>query len=199
MDLQLYPGAELRLDPAIPEKIRDGDILTINDDGRYALIELPEAVVPQHLEKFFWELQAHEVIPILSHPERNFSFLQNHSMLWRLIEMGALVQITSGSLLGRFGGDIRDFSTRLIKHRMVHVIASDAHSPYGRTPRLMEAFREAEKIVGTAAAEAMVTSNPGQIIEGRSLDLPTPIPLDEGSQRDSLLGRILTGIGWNRR
>lgn len=195
LDMQLYPGAELRLDPAIPAGISNGDLLTLNDTGNYALIELPEAVVPQHLDQFFWGLQARGVTPILCHPERNFSFLQNHVLLWRLVEMGALVQITSGSLLGRFGRKIRDFSVLLLRHRMVHVIASDAHSPYGRTPRLMEAFREAEKIVGIEASKALVCSNPQQILEGLPLELPGPIPLSQESLRTSILGRILSGIG----
>jgi protein-tyrosine phosphatase len=198
MNLQLYPGAELRLDPSIPKRITEGDILTLNDAGRYALIELPESVVPQHLEHFFWELRAHNVIPILCHPERNFTFLRTPMLLWRLVEMGALVQITSGSLLGRFGGKIREFSTLLIKHRMVHVIASDAHSANGRTPRLRDAFLEAEKLLGTEAAEALVRWNPGHILEGCSLELPTPIPLGGISERASLLTRFLSRIRWKR-
>ena len=40
--LTLHPGAELCLDPDLIRKIDSGEVLTLNDTGRFALIELPD-------------------------------------------------------------------------------------------------------------------------------------------------------------
>jgi protein-tyrosine phosphatase len=68
--LEVYPGAELRLDLGLPQRIHNGELLTLNDTGRFALIELPEELLPQNLDEFFWDLQMQKMTPMISHPER---------------------------------------------------------------------------------------------------------------------------------
>lgn len=47
-----------------------------------------------------------------------------------------------------FGPEARQFAEQLLKHRLLHVIASDAHSTNGRFPVLISAVEAAEMIVG---------------------------------------------------
>jgi protein-tyrosine phosphatase len=181
--LEVYPGAELRLDCDIPRKIKSGELLTINDTGRYALIELPEPMIPRNLENFFWELQMQNITPVISHPERNHSLLADPQRLYRLVEMGALTQITAASLMGRFGSEIRGFCVLLLKHHLAHVIATDAHGDRSRAPRLADGRREAAKIVGNDRARDLVCKNPQLIVRGEQFIPLEPIPLDERSSR----------------
>jgi len=49
------------------------------------------------------------------------------------------------------------------------VIASDAHDPERRPPRLSAAVAEAARIVGEQMAEAMVTEIPQAILDNRQI------------------------------
>jgi len=51
----------------------------------------------------------------------------------------------------------------------VHVIASDAHNPTVRPPRLSEAVAAAAKAVGPEKAKAMVTSVPEAILANEQI------------------------------
>ncbi len=194
--LSVYPGSELRLDFEIPERISSGELLTINDTGRYALIEFPEEVIPQNLDHFFWELQMQDVIPVIVHPERNRVIQRDPARLYRLVELGALTQITGASLTGRFGNEIRKFSIMLLEHHLAHVLATDAHSPDSRAPKLAEASREAERILGAEMADRMVRDNPRRIIDGLQV---TPFDLIPLGKRDSLWKKVFFMFGRKSR
>ena len=191
--LLVYPGAELHLDFDIPARLASGEVLSINDTGVYALLELPDAVVPMNLRHFFWELQSQGVRPVIGHPERNHILMANPARLFKWVEMGALVQVTSASLLGRFGSKIQQFAVTLLKHNMVHVLATDAHSPTARTPRLTEGYRAAAKIIGEKRARELVVDTPMHIIQGEPVETLDPVPL-ASSMPKSFFSRVFPFI-----
>jgi protein-tyrosine phosphatase len=94
-----------------------------------------------------------------------------------MIRMGCLGQVTAMSLTGGFGAKLRGFSEKLLKKRLIHLIASDAHNINGRPPGLSHAVREAEKIVGREEAQKMVAEYPRAILEGKRPSVPEPLPL----------------------
>jgi tyrosine-protein phosphatase YwqE len=66
----------------------------------------------------------------------------------------------------------------MLRHRWAHVIATDSHNADSRPPRLSQAVAAVTEILGEAAGvRRMVADTPRQIIEGRPLDPPTPLPL----------------------
>lgn len=176
--LRVYPGAELHYSHEIPRRIWDETALTLNDTGRYALIELPHESVPDHTERLFGNLLYQKVTPVISHPERNAGFIRNPRRLLRLIEMGAIAQATASSLLGRFGDEIHRFTVFLMEHRMVYVLATDAHGTRARPPQLAAAFREAESILGTEAARKMVHDIPLKIVRGEPVQTVEPVAVE---------------------
>ncbi len=121
--LQVYPGAELRLDPDLAQKVKSGQLPTVADNGRYILLELPYIFLPQKLEDFFRNLAMQDIVPIICHPERNRQLNRDPMPLFRWIETGALVQITAASITGHFGSGIRRLSLSLLGHgwRMLSV------------------------------------------------------------------------------
>ena len=175
--LKVYPGAELRLDLDLPTKIRAGELLTLNDTGRYALIELPDEIMPKNLENFFWDMQALDITPIISHPERNYAVQRDPMILYQWVERGALTQITGASLRGRFGPQVAQFSSLLLKHRMAHMVATDAHSAHLRTPKLSKVRQVLEELVGSEEAIRMTCHLPKQIIAGETVSVPAPEPI----------------------
>jgi protein-tyrosine phosphatase len=142
---------------------------TINK-GPYFLLEFPHSHLPRNAEEILFRILLTRLRPIITHPERNPSIIRNPDLLFRLVEAGALVQVTAGSLTGLFGVDADHCTRYLLRRGMVHFIATDAHSPRHRRPVLSQAAEEAASIIGQTAALALVTSNPKAVVEGRPLD-----------------------------
>lgn len=71
ISLEVYPGSELRLHPRIPHGVHCGRLMTINDGGRYLLVELPSTFVAAKLNAFLFEVQSLGMTPVMAHPERN--------------------------------------------------------------------------------------------------------------------------------
>jgi protein-tyrosine phosphatase len=189
VSLSLYPGAELRLDVSLGQRLEDGEILSINDTGRYALIELAQDSLPLNLEQFFWDLQVKGITPIISHPERNPALARDPERFYRWVISGILGQLTAASLLGHFGKDVRRFSTLLLRHRMVHMLVTDAHGLKIRTPILSEACKVIESMNGKRSVEQMVYENPSRIVRGEPITPDEPVPV-----RRRTYGRT----GWRR-
>jgi protein-tyrosine phosphatase len=175
--LKVYPGAEIRLDLDLHTAIGSGEILTVNDTGRFALIELMPEILPRNIDNLFWDLQMQRIRPIISHPERNLVLLREPERLYRWTEMGILTQVTAASLMGDFGSMVQEFTVMLLEHCMAHIIATDSHGLRMRSPRLTPAFNEAANIVGQEMAHQMVCEMPRRIIRGDPVSAPDPIPL----------------------
>lgn len=193
--LAVYPGCELRLHHDIPGRIEAREVLTFNDNGRYALIELPDEFLPRTLEHFFWEIQARNITPVISHPERNPALMRKPMRLYKLVEMGSLLQVTSSSVLGGFGSEVRKFAVELLEHRMVHVIATDSHGPRRRSPKLSECHAQVAGLLGEETARRLFHENPERIIHGEPVAPIEPIPFGAGAHQSSLWNKLLSLLG----
>jgi protein-tyrosine phosphatase len=170
IDLRLCPGADVYVCPHMLELIERGAAGTINDTGRYVLLELPSQTLPPGIKDEIFTLKVNGITPIISHPERNQVIQHDMDVLYELVYMGALCQVTAMSITGDFGGTVMECTERLLAHRLVHVIATDAHSLEGRPPVLSRAVEVAAEIMGSYEdAEHMVTDVPASILSG---DLP---------------------------
>lgn len=172
--VRLYPGADVRLTDHLIDHLGKGDAMTLNDTGKYVFVELPSQVIPMKMAEFIFELELAGIKPIITHPERNVFIEKNPNILFDLVEKGALAQITAASLTGMFGAGARDTAKKLLKCNLVHVIATDAHSPAGRPPRLRDGVQCAARIVGAGAAEAMVNDTPRRIVRGEYVNTEEP-------------------------
>jgi protein-tyrosine phosphatase len=104
--------------------------------------------------------------PIITHPERNPSIIENPELLRDLLDTNALAQITAGSLVGDFGAESRYCAEYLVERGVVSFIATDSHSTVSRPPVLTEGLKVAERIVGTVNARRMVFANPSSMVSG---------------------------------
>jgi protein-tyrosine phosphatase len=176
LSLQILPGADIRLDYDLIERMDRGELLTINDGNRFLLLEFPDALHAQDYTRVIAALKKRGITTILSHPERNLYFQEYPEALYDLVYSDVLLQITAQSLLGGFGPEIRKFSERLLEHRLIHILASDAHAPLGRSPGLRDAVRRAAECIGEDEARNLVEGNPASILQGALPEVPTPIP-----------------------
>jgi protein-tyrosine phosphatase len=144
---------------------------------QYLLVEFPDFGIPQNISDTFHEMFVAGLVPILTHPERNLTLMQRPEKLTAWIEMGCLVQVTAGSLVGRFGKGPQRISHQLLAAGRVHVIATDAHNTTSRPPVMSEAFTYLSHKFGKDVAERLCTENPRRIFNGEAL-LAQPNPDD---------------------
>jgi len=108
-------------------------------------------------------------MPIVPHPERNPSVVRRPQLVADLVEAGALVQVTAGSLVGGFGPEARECASYLLEKGLVHFLATDAHSPKWRQPLLAQGVKAAGRIIGETEARRLVEGNPARVIAGKAL------------------------------
>jgi len=176
LDLRVCEGADVHLSPGIADKIKTGAVPTLNNTGKYFLMELPAQTIPAGAKEEIFSLKIQGITPVVTHPERHPAILQDMNLLYDFIAMGALSQITAMSLTGEFGEDVQRCAQELLKHRLVHVIASDAHSPGSRPPLLSRAVNEAEELTGSESfALSLVKGIPAKILAGELVEFPEPM------------------------
>lgn len=175
LPLTLLPGSDVHIYYNLLDDIKKQKVMTLNNNNRYIILELPSFGLPQNLPEFIWELKLFGVTPIFSHPERNETIQENINILYDFIMQGALFQITAMSLTGEFGKRPQKCAVSLLKYNLTHVIATDAHSVRRRPPVLSRALKVAKDIIGSEHAQQMVTEIPEKIIKGEQLSLLEPV------------------------
>jgi protein-tyrosine phosphatase len=161
--LKLVSGADNHIVPNFVPLLRAGELLAIGET-RYVLVEPPHHVVPIRLEALFFEILQDGYVPILTHPERLTWIERDYAKIVTLAERGVWMQLTSGSLLGRFGKRARYWADKMLCEGLVHILATDAHNNSGRPPDLMQGRSAAEKLVGPRIAEELVALRPELVL-----------------------------------
>jgi protein-tyrosine phosphatase len=184
----LLPGAEIHICPDLVERIRSGHAPTLADNGRTVLFELSMTQYPFELENVVYGMRLAGLQVLVAHPERIRYFQEDVRRYEALVHQGAFGQITTGSVLGVFGDDIEEFSEELLRKKLVHVVASDAHNVRGRPPILTAALARIGHWVGDDLARRMATEFPRAFLEGKDPDVP-PVE-DPKPRRSSFLGRL---------
>ncbi len=166
IDVKILPGAEIHISEGLVESVKNGDVLTINNGGKYILFELPFVFLPPGTDRFMFNLKSNGIVPIIAHAERIVAFQRKPELVDQMVQTGARVQVNAYSLTKRAIPGERKCAEWLLKNRLVHFIASDVHSLKGRPPILSEAVERAARIVGEEEARKLVCHNPEQIING---------------------------------
>jgi protein-tyrosine phosphatase len=178
--LELLPGADVHIEVNTGEKILQGEILSINNTKRYFLLEFPAHAIPPNIDRLVFNLLLKNIIPVLTHPERILEVQENPGRIYELVSIGVLSQITAMSVTGGFGPMARKCASTLLKHNLVHIIASDAHSVDHRPPILSDAVKAVSRLLGEERAMEMVTMAPLEIIRGEQIShFSSPIKIQQ--------------------
>jgi protein-tyrosine phosphatase len=192
--ISIVTGADVHIAPDLNVQLRDGRALTLNN-SRYFLLEPPHHVLPPRLEDLIFGLQAAGYVPILTHPER-LSWVEGHyDLIGRLVSSSVLMQITAGSVMGRFGRRPRYWAERMLDEGLCHLLATDAHNTEQRAPRMADARDVVAQRLGDDEATNLVLRRPQGILNNLSpAELP-PLPQEmarqSGAEAPTLWGNIL--------
>jgi protein-tyrosine phosphatase len=163
--VHIYMGAEVRVGMEFTRYIQNSDLPLINDKN-FLLLELPPYVIPpvNVLEHLVKSLKIKRITPIFSHPERNMPIARDPSIMNRLVQCGALFQVTAMSIID--GGNTAKMVLNMIGKGYVHAVASDAHDSQRRPPLLSRGYEYVSKKFGRDLANRLFIENPLKIIHG---------------------------------
>lgn len=147
---------------------------TINGHN-YLLVEFPESTISPNTAQTFYHLSLAGMTPIITHPERNPILSRQPERMEDWLKAGALIQVTAGSLCGRFGPKAEQSAMWLLDHQWVHFLATDAHDIQSRPPQLRAAFDLVAANYDPATAERLCIANPRAAFYGEAMGLqPEP-------------------------
>ena len=181
INIQIKSGFECYLSPEILEDNSRLRELTLNNNGKYILAELPMQTIPSYVEDVLFGLSVQGITPVLAHPERNMTICRSPDVLYDFVVKGSITQLNVGSILGLFGRRIRKVAEALLTHGLVHVVASDMHS--ADSPTLDQAVAAVEKLLGPERASRLFTEVPRRILTGETFHKDPPQRF-ESARRD---------------
>ncbi|MPM82302.1 Tyrosine-protein phosphatase YwqE [bioreactor metagenome] len=177
--INIVSGLEVYIDPKVPELYKEDKIWCINNK-KYMLLELPMNDFPLYTEDVFYELRLLGITPILAHPERNLEIMKDEILLKNLIDQGALAQINSGSLRGKYGERVQVCAENLVKKNLIHLVGSDGHNASSRKTKIKEGFEIIERINKPLYDNILL--NEKSIILGEDIEI---LPIKEEKERKS--------------
>jgi protein-tyrosine phosphatase len=172
----------------IQECLLNPSKFTINGLG-YLMVEFADNLIPPTTEEIFRRFMELNIVPVITHPERNPILRKSTDRLQQWVDMGCVIQVTAQSLTDRFGKGVRHATWNLLRKGLVHVLASDAHDTEYRPPRLDFARDIVIKEMGTEAADLMLLENPSAVIKGLKGWMPAPSARPSKRSWWGLLGR----------
>lgn len=174
IDLKIIPGADIHLSFFLRKNFNWEEMIFINDNHKYFLIELPDYFLVEPVKKFIASFRDKGFIPIISHPERNPLLQKDKQILADFIRLGALSQITAMSITGFFGQKAKETAFFFLHQNLAHLLASDAHSSKSRPPILSKALAEISTLLGPEKAWRMVHDLPLAVVSGAAIEIPDP-------------------------
>ena len=171
--LRVYSGMEIYGSPEVPELLTEGRLIGLNG-SRYPLIEFAFTDYAVRATEILEEVIAIGKTPVVAHPERYLYVQEDPTLLNLWVEMGCLLQINKGSLLGRHGRQEELLSLALVERGFACAVASDAHSPVMRTTWMNEAEKLLIEEFSPGTAKRLLTQNPVKLLKNESIQLPEP-------------------------
>lgn len=163
MDFSFYTGNEVFYRSGIPELLSEGSALPLADSS-YILAEFDPMDSTDHIRKGVYQILSGGYLPVLAHVERYGSVVRKREQVEDLIEMGCYIQVNAGSIMGKYGFSAKQLVKGLLKERLVHFVATDAHDTEKRKPELSECAAYISRKYGEEYAVRLMFDNPMRVI-----------------------------------
>ena len=168
LPLKLYLGMEIFASPDMGERIRRGELISLNR-SRYYLVEFSFDESPERIEDYLEVIFRVRGVPLIAHPERYGCVQDMPELVYDWLRRGCCTQINKGSLFGKFGRRAARAAEELLKYDLVTCVASDAHSPYARTTYMADARDYLEEQFGPDRMNRLTHENPWRILSNLSI------------------------------
>ncbi|MDO4304995.1 MAG: hypothetical protein Q4D94_13895 [Bacillota bacterium] len=161
--IDLYEGNELYYRSGLAQEIMRGRALTMAGSD-YVLVEFGPMDDYDYIRNGIYSLIAEGYRPVLAHVERYSKINGRADRVEDLIEMGCYMQVNAGSIMGALGLSTKLFTRKLLKEKLVHFVATDAHDVSKRSPKIAESASFIEKKYGEDYGKELLYENPMHVI-----------------------------------
>lgn len=190
-EVELGLSYEVRIDD--PEVSLADRSLGLGSGGAL-LVEFPQLSLPAYSDRMLEIVAEQDWMPVLAHPERYTGIAQAYGWIERWRDMGVVMCINVGSLLGEHGREAEQVVRRMLAAGHADIMGSDHHARPHRSTLLRAGYE-------TFAAEAdptfeevgrnLMSTNPKALLDGDFLSPVPPVEFSEGWL--SRLGRKFRG------
>ena len=171
--LKLHLGAEILCLPETPLLAARKALPTIADTS-YILTEFHFDVSAEYMNDMLQALSSAGYTPVIAHPERYEAVQRAPKLAAYWFSRGYVLQLNKGSLLGHFGKRVQSTAIALLEGGLVHLIATDAHSPHRRTTNMRHLRSWLENRCSEAYILLLLEENPTRLIKGRKMVSAAP-------------------------
>jgi len=176
-DLDLRRGHELRLDVPDPdttdERVRLGGT-------SFLLVEWPRFQIPPATVEVLARLRASGVRPVIAHPERYHGIEGELTLVEEWRRVGAYLQVTYGSLVGRYGPEVRRAAFLLLREGYVDYFSTDFHGRPEYRLYKEEASGKLEELGAAEHLHLLSVTNPGRLFFDEAPVTVPPLPQGRG-------------------
>ena len=114
------------MDALFEERLGQGDLLTLGDDGNQLLVETSYFNPPMDLDGILRRIKQKGLHPMLAHPER---YVYMHKERYKeLKDNNIRFQLNLSSLAGAYGPEAKDKALWMLKQGYYDIAGSDLHS-----------------------------------------------------------------------
>lgn len=128
-NVELKLAAEHMLDSLFEERMEEGSLMPIGDEGRHILVETSYFNPPMAMDGILSGIRREGYSPVLAHPERYVYMEKEHYR--RLRDVGTLFQLNLTSLAGAFGERAREKAEWLLSQGYIDLLGTDLHRLHG--------------------------------------------------------------------
>lgn len=168
--VRILPGAENYIFPDMAKWAGEGKLLTLGNTGKYLLVELPMLEIPWYTEQVFFNLQVQGITPVLAHPERQRTLIDDPKKLVDWARKGILLQLDLRSISGKYGSRAQRLAKQMLHSNLVHFIGSDAHGVASSKFAYQKGLENVRGIVGEKRFQELTLTNPQNVLEGKTLE-----------------------------
>ena len=148
--IKLHLAAEYMMDALFEERLEQGDLLKLGNEGNQILVETSYFTPPMDMDAILRRIKQKGLYPMLAHPERYV--YMNKERYKELKNNGIRFQLNLSSVAGAYGSEAKDKALWLLKQNFYNIAGSDLHSSRNidywstRAPRaLKQLFQSWEK------------------------------------------------------
>lgn len=165
-DFSIYLGNELFYSDGIINDLKSGKALTLAD-SRYVLVEFMPSAPYEKIRLAIHKFVLAGYAPIIAHMERYQCLYRKEELIEELIELGAYIQMNTGSLKGGFFNQEVSNNKKMVSLGLVHFFGSDCHNTGQRMPRMESTLENLRKKVDHELLDQILFHNPRKIIENK--------------------------------
>ena len=124
--IRLHLAAEYMMDALFEERLSQGDLLSLGEEGNQLLVETSYFTPPMDMDSILKQIKQKGYYPVLAHPER-YVYMDKERYT-ELKNKDIRFQLNLSSLAGAYGSEAKDKAHWILKHNYYNLAGSDLHS-----------------------------------------------------------------------